>query len=432
MSTAQYIGIPRLSDKQWLRATEKIQTTTGHSPSRISTLIFPNLTLDAAKEKHKQDGHNLISTVLWNFPNAAVGIQRGESPTHFGLYDRLTVDYNNNTTEETREIVSTFLFSIAKEFKAFKSGLERKGLEHDDVFASSVDLVHHEMLKRLEDANVSLVERYTQFNEKFLADKAQFEEHCEAKYNSLEQSLKAKYETDHAELEERSKKLDLREKEFDTRDNTFARRDWQKQLIEEISERQKNFSLTPDTQKKRFPIHVACLTGAVLLLFYISISSTFIFESIKGLIQAQQDGIQISSSSYSLLFVTGIKSIGATVALITLCIFYLRWMNSWFNAHANTEFKIKQFQLDIGRAYWLVETALEWNKIQNTPMPEQLVGSLSKNLFGDEDKCEDVKLPQEEIAKLLIDKTTQLKLNLPGGEVSVSGKAIKDLATKAE
>jgi len=71
----------------------------------------------------------------------------------------------------------------------------------------------------------------------------------------------------------------------------------------------------------------------------------------------------------------------AAVAIIGAILYYVRWMNRWFEQHAAAEFWLKQFQLDIDRASWVVETALEWRKEQKTEISSPFAQRNNKKLI---------------------------------------------------
>jgi hypothetical protein len=52
-------------------------------------------------------------------------------------------------------------------------------------------------------------------------------------------------------------------------------------------------------------------------------------------------------------------------------------------AHASAEFLLKQFELDIDRASWVVETAMEWHRDQQAEIPAPLLEGITRNLFSD-------------------------------------------------
>nr|WP_320010310.1 hypothetical protein [uncultured Desulfobulbus sp.] len=86
--------------------------------------------------------------------------------------------------------------------------------------------------------------------------------------------------------------------------------------------------------------------------------------------------------------------------------------------HAQAEFRLKQFQLDIERASWLVETALDWDAKQDKELPNELLAGLSRNLFNFEDeKIDQVRHPVDELASALMGTASKVKLNLAGNQV---------------
>ncbi|RVL29647.1 hypothetical protein [Sinorhizobium meliloti] len=125
---------------------------------------------------------------------------------------------------------------------------------------------------------------------------------------------------------------------------------------------------------------------------------------------------------------TGLKPASITLALLGLMAWYLRWMNRWFERYADAEFHLKQFELDIDRASWVVEAALEWKLSQDRPMPEHLLETISRNLFskGEKDDSADMH-PADYLASAILGRASALNLKVPGGEISLTGRDLKKL-----
>jgi len=104
-------------------------------------------------------------------------------------------------------------------------------------------------------------------------------------------------------------------------------------------------------------------------------------------------------------------------------------MNRWFDKHADAQFQTKQFEIDINRATWAVEAALEWKNIQNEEMPEALLAGITKNLFeGSTATGETVEYsPLSALASGLLSSASNVKLNANGYEVSYDAKSLKKL-----
>lgn len=107
-------------------------------------------------------------------------------------------------------------------------------------------------------------------------------------------------------------------------------------------------------------------------------------------------------------------------------------MNRWFEQHAAAEFLLKQFELDIDRASWVVETAMEWRRDQKSEIPGTLLEGISRNLFAEAGGASTEKhTAADDLASALVGNASQLKLKLGANEVSFDRKGLAGLG-KAE
>jgi hypothetical protein len=100
-------------------------------------------------------------------------------------------------------------------------------------------------------------------------------------------------------------------------------------------------------------------------------------------------------------------------------------MNRWFEQHSLTEFHLKQFELDMERASWLVETSLEWKDAKGTAMPPELMKSLSTGLFNNRDEVEQVVHPADQLASALLGSASAIKLQAGESSIEVDPKKLK-------
>jgi hypothetical protein len=216
-------------------------------------------------------------------------------------------------------------------------------------------------------------------------------------------------------LIKREEELELRKKELDDRDNTHARRNLHKTLKARILERAGKFEITPETKRARLPIHVGAIVSAFLL--------------ICALVYFTSDLAEIATNApTTLIITTAIKPVGLTIALLGLIAWYLRWMNRWFERYADAEFYLKQFELDIDRANWVVETALEWKERQERAIPDPLLESISRNLFSKSERDEDADMhPADYLASAILGRASGVNLKVPGGELTLDNKGIRRL-----
>ncbi|RXF70262.1 hypothetical protein [Hansschlegelia zhihuaiae] len=240
--------------------------------------------------------------------------------------------------------------------------------------------------------------------------------------STLEKEIANKHATLNAEIDERlvdfsrqKQELENRAKQLDDRNNTHVRRQIRRDLKQRLEQHSNKFTVSDTTRRMRWPVHVGVWSGLIglgALIFYFS--SAALAPSLQ-------------ETSWIFVITLLIKPLGLTLAMLGLGTWYLRWMNRWFEQHSSAEFQLKQLELDIDRASWVVETALEWRQVQDSPMPTHLLESISRNLFTKSDKDEGADMhPADYLASALLGKAAALRVALPGGgEVEWGPKALK-------
>src|SRR5262249_52895038 len=92
--------------------------------------------------------------------------------------------------------------------------------------------------------------------------------------------------------------------------------------------------------------------------------------------------------------------------------------NQWFQKHADEEFRLKRLDLDIDRANWLVELALEWKNITKSEIPPELIDKLSRSLFATHD-TESIDIhPVETLLSSVFGRDGSISIKVP--EVTMS------------
>ena len=121
--------------------------------------------------------------------------------------------------------------------------------------------------------------------------------------------------------------------------------------------------------------------------------------------------------------------------MIGSILFLIKWQNRWFEQHSTAEFHLKKLELDMERASWVVETALEWSSANATavPMPNELLQSLTKNLFS-EAKEDTVQLihPADQLASALLGSASGIKLKTGNTEIQIDPKKLSKAEPLAE
>ncbi|NNV20545.1 hypothetical protein EHE22_08920 [Ochrobactrum pseudogrignonense] len=334
-----------------------------------------------------------------------------------GLTDTLKIDTSDNSNQTpSAEKVRSLNKLVSKTFSGTANQLEQilspKSVE--TLIAS-----HQQMLLQLQSSATSITETIAEAHSKLETEFAARAKQLNDDFTLRATNADATLEAERKKLRDKEDHLAQRNRELDDRDNTTARRAQHATLKTRIAERAKTFEITAETKASRTPVHVTVYLTIAFLAAMIVYTSDLIGS--------------IPNGASSFVWTTAIfKPIGLTIALLGIVAWYLRWMNRWVERYADTEFYLKQFELDIDRANWVVETALEWKEKQDRTIPDALLGSISRNLFLKTDRDEDADMhPADYLASAILGRASALNLKVPGGELQLTGKDIKKLAKDA-
>jgi hypothetical protein len=212
------------------------------------------------------------------------------------------------------------------------------------------------------------------------------------------------------ELDEREAAVSKRAQELDDRASTHVRREIRKDLKKVLTERSLRFELTEGTKKRRW----AVLAGYLLLLVALGIPAAyFLFKE--------------PSSGSSLDGFLVVRQVLLTLAFATTAGFFLRWMSQWAQSHAEEEFKLKRLELDIDRASWVVEHALEWKTEKGSEIPQYLLNRLSRNLFTDEQEAEHAMTAADSLAMAILRSAAKAKVKVGDAEFELHHDGVKRL-----
>lgn len=244
-------------------------------------------------------------------------------------------------------------------------------------------------------------------------------------------------------LKNKLSELDARSSKLDDRDNTHVRREIRDKMLEDVKNRVSNFGVSRETNKKRSPVYngiLLLITIFLGLLFFsvIELKSIHAENAIKldifnkkllndkdnneklNLTIESKNINSVIDMDNSILYWMWVKITLTTIGLIGTILFYIKWQNRWAEYHATTEFQLQQFQIDVNRANWVLESCLEWFNETKTEIPPVLLEQFTKNLFIGENKhLEKVIHPSDELASALLGSASKLKLNVGGNELEI-------------
>ena len=126
------------------------------------------------------------------------------------------------------------------------------------------------------------------------------------------------------------------------------------------------------------------------------------------------------------------KQLGFTAAFLLGGWFFIKWNDRWFRQHADAEFMLKQYELDVRRASWVVEMALEWAEEQETELPPGLLDHLARNLFVHPHQAHDEDETPTDLPSLLFGAASRMNLKTPLVDLEVDRKGLKGLKPKSE
>lgn len=342
--------------------------------------------------------------------NTQLVIDRVDNQT----YDTLTFIFNNLADNHFAE-VSKFISLIRKNLKSIDSELTTKTLFNDELKR------HYELreseLTKLEEISESIIYKQQQFllqkEQEYLKRKEELDEI----YNNKTKELENTFNTKKVELDNERSLLDKKLQEINDHESKHERRRLREDLKKELKSRSEKFELTKGTNDLRKPIFIF---STILLILFGSGLVTYSILSVSELLKPVKD----SSILISLL----IKQISFALAFGSTSVFFIRWNNKWFEQHANEEFRLKRHEIDIDRASWIVEMALEWRTEKEGEIPSQLIDKLSQNLFI-EAKQDNTELhPSDQLASAIFGAASNLTIKGPNdSQISFDRKGVQRL-----
>lgn len=274
-------------------------------------------------------------------------------------------------------------------------------------------VAREEALTRLEALASRILEGSTKqrqvLDQEYLEKSRVQEDAHKLKMDSLEEQHNRRLEA----ISARELELDKKLKELDDRSSTHVRRELREKLKEAIKS-ENRLKFTRETGTRRW----AVVIGYALILLFTGIPAIyFLMNDPGGTWNPWHFGRQVALS----------------ISFLATAGFFVRWLNAWAEKSSAEEFRLKQMEIDIDRASWLVELLFESRRDQGEELPIDLVHQLSKNLFGVAGGEQSESNAADTLATALLTSASGLKFSLPGGlgEIAFDGKGIKKLEKKS-
>ena len=318
-------------------------------------------------------------------------------------------DHNSNLNNIDAVKIIAAIQNNIKNYHAEENISKILGPELETFYAK-----REEGLIRLEGLSQKLIENNEAYrrtlDEQLINDKKLHEEEFKRSLKKLE----ASYNEKDSELKKRELDIDEKLKHFDDLNNRDSRRKLREDIKKELENRSDVFKLTKATNNKRWPIHL-------LFIFIIIALGTF---AIFG-----KNIFKISTTGTISEIIALIETPLFIISLIVTIIFYIRWNDHWAQMHADEEFRLKRLDLDIDRASWVVEMAMEWKDEKQKEIPKELLDKLTHNLFEDMATDGQVRHPYEDVMRGILNVSAKARIPIPGGgSLEIDKKGLQSLA----
>lgn len=411
------VRVPRANDRAVIKFFGELESRFGAAPCAIQisgangnftkadqSTLFEELIKSKSHsitESRANIGHQAIIFYRGVFVAGHNGQLMRENST---VWDTIEVRPPNQGTVEPNTIAA-IIELVHKSFPATPASSVEEKLTASEALIVS----HTNMVERLEQTLTEMAERHSADRVKLESEYDERRQKFNKEADDLRAKLYAELESERQAIGVQRQELEERARDIDDRQNTHVRRDIRRELKAQLGEYKKEFALTKGTTQLRWPIHA--VVWALLLL---AVGGVVLFV-------AQP---QPSDGWAHLLYLA--KPLGLTFVAVAIATWYVNWMNRWFERHADVEFRLKELELDIDRASWVVETAFEWKKGGQEAMPDKMLEAIGRNLFVGRDEVPAAGLnPVDQLASALLGQAANAKINIGGHQLEFDRKALR-------
>ncbi len=398
-----------LSEQQPLKA--KVSAL-GHS---IGAVEFPAQDNPAWKALIQSDT-TAIETLAFNLGGVQVQYWRGgQQDPKSGYTDEFSVTVSDPSEDKVR--IGTAIVSRLRPIPVTPEGAG----DPDRILAMRA--TQEETFARLQRLHEDAIQSTAAFREQLVREFAEKSTELEGALAKRKESLEQEATKAAGLLADREAALEERRKTLDDRDNTHVRRKIRDEILADVKQRIQAFGVSTATESKRKAVVLAVVLLTVLLVLgiYITWSELQSLNDIRGralaALAANSSAAGLPNDTIERVWLwSRLLVLGA--ALIATAVYYVKWQNSWAQQHAQLEFALQQFHIDINRANWAIESCLEWRKNTSSPIPNILLESITRGLFetSDSPKKSDVS-PADELASALLGSASKLRLKAGDSEL---------------
>lgn len=440
------IQIPSASDRQIIDVFVKLQAMIGNpnfSGSLLGGISFTCNSggqIDAGLTNALENDSAVIESLGIGIPGFSVHYNRGAgaSPSQSNVRSAIwdSIQFGGDHQYPPNKKLEAINF-VLDELQPFKPGRASASQNHETT--AELVAIHSSILEKLENTNANLVEQTTELQRQLRKDAEALITAEKDKISAWRGDVEAELENQQNGLDEFKRTLDERQQRIDDRSNTHARRDARDKLLEEVKNRVEKFGISDATAVKRRPVAYGMYTLIIILLTLVTFTGLEISQAhidhssaVNALSAVSVLAEKTPDKDAALKLVAKFSELKiqppdmiwlwlrlslAVLGLVGSVVYYIRWQDRWAHQHAAAEWQLRQFQLDISRANWVIESGLEWNKSTGELMNDTLVERVAHGLFVKENEPAQVMHPADELATALLGSASKVNLHTPAGDI---------------
>ncbi len=441
----QAIKIPRASDRRVVDTFIALGTEFKASSFNGNALAFAALGDYTIGQEPSAEWAQLLELDSEIINNLSIGIagqsvsyvRGGEESSKSPIYDEIRF---NNVPQVPAATKLAIVSLITRRLLSYSPdrAIVGRGMEAQEQSLA----IHNATLERLEALGATIAEQTLSIRsdlEQLYQEKTQTrmaELDAEREQQKTEQLSRAN------DLDQRAAALNKKLEAVDDRSNTHARREIRDKMLDEVKQRVSKFDVSSSTKLKRIPVEIAMLVLivviATMLIYTLKEASalsmtvdravatlTIAIES-KSNAAAQDASVLLKDATTTLSQIAGDKipmywlwarSGFLLIALVAAFIYYIKWQDKWAERHATAELQLRQFEIDISRANWVLESCLEWKKSTEDVIPTILLDRISHGVFVSGSEPAPVLHPADELASALLGSASKVKLRVGDSEL---------------
>lgn len=434
----QRIKIPKASDRALFECFKEIGIKYGADSCNINAMAFNSIgtvsfdeDLPESLEILLKQNSAIIDAMSISLSGVSISYRRGgnyQPQEKSAIWDEIIFNENNQQQQLSDAHKVEIVALINKKLSAFdpKRAIGGKLSPEQAQF----EAIHTATLERLEALNEDLVRQSADFRENLERKFDEKNEVLETEISSKEAALEREYNKKDEQLDQKEESLIAKLKEIDNRNNTHVRREIRDRMLDDVKNRISNFGVSETTEQKRRPVAIGMFLLVFVLAGLLVVTGLEVLETEKISSQAilsivsQSAEASNSDAVNNLIADASVNDHGKiywlwgrfalfSFTLLGSVLYYIKWQNRWAEQHANSEFQLQQFYIDVNRANWVIESCLEWRKETQSAIPTDLLKSITNNLFvNEQNDLDKVIHPSDELASALLGSASKLKMRV--------------------